>query len=723
MRPRTVAAHRVAKCPTHTNHHHRPTAAVSGPTLWFALLALYGLCCASPAAAAPAPRTAPAPAPSADTHLPAITVSGIRYGAGRTQLPSTTYTLDRHRFARGRRQVNLSESLGQVPGVLVQNRYDYAEGEQVSIRGFGATAPFGVEGVRLIVDGIPATMPDGQGEPQIIDLPSAGRIDVIEGPFSALYGNAAGGVILVHTRNGPEKPTFGLRSWVGSFDSHQTTLSGGATSGPANYFTSLSRFHTGGWRDHSSATRTHFNAKLRYSLGAGSSLTVIANALYQRAQDPSGLSQTQMAQNPRQARSAVYTYDTRKTVHNTQGGLVWRQQLGPANVLHVSAYDGQRSVLQFLPFSGDYGLSSGGVVDLADYFGGGKARVTHQGMLAGIPYSLSVGTQYERENEFRKGFVNNNGVQGALRRNEFDVVDSFAQFAQARWLLSPRWSLAAGLRHSTVRFRSTDHFITATNPNDSGSATYSSNNPVLGFTYQATRHLHVYFDYGRGFQTPTFYQLAYRPDGKPGLNFALQPMRSDNYEVGTRLERGRFSLTTSVFHILTHNEIVVAASTNGRTSYTNAGETRRNGAELALTDHITPRLSARLAYSYLDANFIGGPYDGAALPGVPKQRAEASLTWADPGPGFYTDLDFIAHGRAYANADNTASAAGYGLVDWAAGFRQHPGPWHLSEFLRIDNLFDRNYVSALVIGDSYGHYYEPGPGRDVTIGLSLRRSF
>lgn len=691
--------------------------------IWLVVITVYVFSCASPAYAVPAPHTATVTAPSAGTHLPAITVSGISYGAGSTQLPSTTYSLGRARFARGRRQVNLSESLGQVPGVLVQNRYDYAEGEQVSIRGFGATAPFGVQGVRLIVDGIPATMPDGQGEPQIIDLPSAGRIDVIEGPFSALYGNAAGGVILVHTRNGPRKPTIGLRTWAGSFGSNQTTLFGGATSGPANYFTSLSRFHTRGWRDHSSATRTHFNAKFRYTLGPGSSVTVIANALYQQAQDPSGLSQAQMEQNPRQVRSSVYTYNTRKTVHNTQGGLVWRQQLGHANVLHVSAYNGQRSVLQFLPFSGDYGLSSGGVIDLADYFGGSKARVTHQGMLASVPYSLSVGTQYERENEFRKGYVNNNGIRGTLRRNEFDVVDSFAQFVQTRWLLSPRWSLAAGLRHSTVRFRSTDHFITATNPNDSGSATYSSNDPVLGFAYKAMPHLHVYFDYGRGIQTPTFYQIAYRPDGKPGLNFSLKPMWNDNYEVGTRLHQGRFSLSGSVFHILTHNEIVVAASKNGRTSYTNAGETRRNGAELAFTAAITPRLKAHLAYSYLDATFVGGPYDGATLPGVPKQRALASLRWTDPGPGFYTDLEFVAHGRAYANSENSASAAGYGLVNWGAGFRQRKAGWRISEFLRVDNLFARRYVSALVIGDSYGHYYEPGPGRDITVGLSLRHTF
>lgn len=700
----------------------QPPCTVGLPsTVRLLFLTLWGLGYALAAHASP--RSTSSVAPAAGTHLPPITVSGLRYGAGGVALPTTTYSLNRSDIARGRRQVNLSESLGSIPGVLVQNRYDYAEGEQVSIRGFGATAPFGVEGVRLLVDGIPATMPDGQGETQIMDLPSTARISVIEGPFSVLYGNAAGGIIIAHTLDGPARPVLHLRSWAGSFGSGQTTLSGGATSGSFNYFASLSRFHTRGWRSHSEATRSHFNTKLRYRLGAGSSITVIANALEQQAQDPSGLTNSQMQQDPRQVRSAVYTYDARKHVHNVQGGVVWRDALGPTNRLHVDVYDGQREVRQFLPFSGDFGLSSGGVVDLSDYFGGGQARITHEGTLGTLPYSVVAGLQYARENEFRKGFVNATGGLGALRRNEFDVVDSVAQFAQARWLLTSRWSLAAGLRRSSVRFQSIDHFITSTNPNDSGSAEYTSNDPVLGFTYKASTHLHLYFDYGRGFQTPTFYQLAYRPSGKPGLNFSLSPMRNDNYELGERLQLGRLWVTASVFRILTHNEIVVASSSDGRTSYMNAGETLRNGAGLTLGATIGPHLTVRLTYSYLDAYFVGGPYADRTLPGVPRNRAQAGLRWNSPAVGFYSDLDLVAHGRTYADTSNTAAAAGYGLVNWAVGFRQHTSRWRISEFLRIDNIFDRRYVSALVIGDSYGRYYEPGPGRDVTVGVSLRRTF
>lgn len=665
----------------------------------------------------------PATPPSTATLLPPIVVSGIRYGAGGVSLPTTAYSVGRKTLERAQREANLSETLGRVPGVLVQNRYDYAEGEQISIRGFGATAPFGVNGVRLIVDGIPATMPDGQGEAQIIDLPSTARIDILEGPFSALYGNAAGGVILADTRDGPFNPTVGLRSWVGSFGSHQATLDGGATSGPANYFASLTHFHTAGWRAHSAAARSHFNSKLRYQLDPGSSLTVVANALELEAEDPSGLTQSQMEADPQQARSAVYTYDARKTVHNAQGGFVWRQELDSSNTLHAAIYDGQRSVRQYLPFSGNYGLSSGGVVDLSDYFGGGNARISHAGTIASVPYTLAAGMDYQRENEFRKGFVNNNGEQGALRRNEFDVVDDFAQFAQARWLLSSRWSLSTGLRRSRVRFNSQDFFITATNPNDSGSVTYTSTDPVAGVTYTANPHLHVYLDYGRGFQTPTFYQLAYRPNGQPGLNFSLQPMHSENYEIGGRLDDGGLALTASVFHIVTHDEIVVAASTNGRTSYTNAGKTRRTGVALRLAAPLGHGLSARLAYSYLDAHFVGGPYAGASLPAVPRNRADAGLHWGEPELGMYMDLDIVLHGKAYANSENTASAPGYGLVNWSAGFRQRTARWNVSEFLRLDNVFDRNYVSALVVGDTAGRYYEPGPGRDWTVGIALRRTF
>lgn len=686
-----------------------------------ALLVLAGLAWGPWALAAPASATTSAPAVA--TRLAPITVSGIHYGAGKAGPPTSVYILRRAHITRGRRQANLSESLADIPGVLVRNRFDYAEGEQISIRGFGATAPFGVQGVRLVVDGIPATMPDGQGDPQIIDLPSIERIDVLEGPFSALYGNAAGGVIVATTRDGPAVPTVGWRSWIGGYGSNQITLDGGATSGPLNYFGAFTRFHTDGWRDHSAATRNHVNAKLRYRLKSGGSVTVIGNVLNLEAQDPSGLTAAEMQTDPRQVRSAVLTYGARKNVHNTQGGLVWNVPVGAANEVRAAIYNGHRSVRQFLPFSGDFGLSAGGVVSLADYFGGGNFRFNHAGTMASVPYSVAAGMDYQRENEFRKGFANNSGQQGALRRNEFDVVDSFAQFAQARWLLSRRWSLSAGIRHSQVRFSSQDFYITATNPNDSGSAEYTSTNPVVGTSYAIDPQVHLYFDYGHGFQTPTFYQLAYRPSGQPGLNFALQPMRNDNFEFGMRLRQSTLSVTAAVFHILTHDEIVVASSSNGRTSYMNAGETRRTGFALDISATLPEHLHAHFAYSYLDAHFIGGPYDGGLLPGVPRNRAEAGLRWDAPASGFYTDLTMVLHGSTYADSSNSAFAAGYGLVNWSAGFQQRRARWNLSEFLRLDNLFDRRYVSALVIGDSFGRYYEPGPGRDYTVGISLRRTF
>ena len=665
-----------------------------------------------------------APASATVTRLKLIIVNGVRYGASGFNLPTTVFTVGQRKITQGRQQLNLSESLKAVPGILVRNRYDFAEGEQVSIRGFGATAPFGVQGVRLIIDGIPTTMPDGQGQARIFDLPSLQRIEVIEGPFSVLYGNAAGGVILGYTRNGPIIPTVGLRYWYGSYASHQETLSGGAASGPLNYFTALSRFRTAGFRDHSAANRTHLNAKITYDLGSGSDLSFVVNGLNQDAEDPSGLTVAQMAANPRQARQAVYTYDARKAIRNRQGGVVWHEWIGPANALHLAVYNGYRRVLMFLPFGGNFGLSAGGVVDLHEYFGGGNTHWTHSGSMVGVPYTMAVGLDYQRENEYRKGFVNANGAIGSLRSNEYEMVDSFAQFFQGRWDLTPRWSLSAGVRNNLVRFSSRDFYTITTNPDDSGAARYTSTDPVAGVLYRLAPRVRLYANYGRGFQTPTFYQLAYRPNGLPGLNFSLLPMTSNNYEVGTRMRLGAVHLDAAMFHIVTANEIVVSSSAHGRTSYANAGKTRRNGLDFSLSTPLVHHLHLQLAYSFLDARFsASSPYSGKRLPGVPRNRLYFGLDWTPPVLGFYTTLGVWLQGRVLTDSTNSAYAGGYARIDWSAGLRQKLGDWRLAEFLRVDNVLGRTYVSAVVIGDKYGHYYEPGPGRNYTVGVDIKRSF
>lgn len=670
----------------------------------------------------------PPKASAASQTLAPVTVQGVSYGADAVSLPSTITVLGRRALTHGMPQVNLSESLGQVPGLVVQNRYNYAQDLQVSIRGFGADAPFGVQGVYMTLDGIPLTMPDGQGQSQIINLPTIGGIKFIMGPFAALYGNAAGGVIQAYTRDAPDPPSLSLRTWVGNYGSRQTTLVGGGSSGAWSGVAGITHFTTDGWREHSAATRNQFNGTLSWNPSRDDKYSLVFNALNQDALDPAGLTRAELQQNPQQVDPAILKFNTRKTVRNRQAGLVWDHRFDADNTMRLSAYSGTRHIVQYLPFTGNFGFSAGGVVDLHDNFGGTTAEFTHRGELAARAYSLAAGLDYARENEFRKGYVNEFGTTGALRNDQFNTVDNFAQYVQAHWSLTPRLALSGGVRHDQVRFNSSTAADAPFGAGTGGGARYSSSDPVVGLLYQVDHHTRIYADYGHGFVTPTFYQLAYRPDGQPGLNFALQPMHLRNTELGLRSQFGNLRFDASVYDITTDNQIVVYASSGGRTSYTNAGRTRRYGTDLSANVALPAHLSARLAYSYIDVHFVGGPYDGNVLPGVPRQQLYAGLTWRPPlqSPalhGFYTTLSALIRSQVYVDSQNSDAAQGYGVLNWAAGVEQKHGPWNLSEFFRVDNLLNHNYIAAVVIADTNGRYFEAAPGRNTIVGVQLTREF
>ena len=705
----------------------RRTLAAPARRLHILSAALLGTGLLAPPLARAADAGGDAPVQAAQ-RLQTVTVQGVAYGARAVQLPSTISVLGRRSLTEGQPQVNLSETLNRIPGLVVNNRQDYAQDMQLSIRGFGADSPFGVQAVQMTLDGIPLTMPDGQGQSQMIDLPMIGAIKVIKGPFAALYGNAAGGVIQAYTRDAPQPPAASLSTWFGPSGSRQTTLIGGGRSGKVDGIAGLSDFRTDGWRQHSAATRRQFNTVLHWNAGDDNRYSLVFNALNQDAQDPGGLTLSEYQADPRQVDPAILKFDTRKTVRNRQAGLSWQHRFDSSDTMQLSAYGGTRTITQYLPFTGNFGTSAGGVVSLADAFGGTNATWSHTGQLAARPYTLAAGLDYARENEFRKGYVNEFGAQGGLRNDQFNVVDNIAEFVQADWKFSPTVSFSGGVRHDVVMFGSTPGADAPLAAGTGGGARYTATDPVIGVLWKLDRHNRLYADYGHGFVTPTFYQLAYRPDGQPGLNFALRPMHLHNSEVGWRGHFGRVRAQAALYYVTSDNQIVVDQSTGGRTSYMNAGSTRRYGAELSLSARLPAHLSTRVSLDAIHVRFDGGPYSGDTLPGVPDRQLYASLTWRPPMAsqalqGFYTRVSMLARSRVYVDNANTASAAGWGSFNWVAGVDQQHGPWKLSEFVRVDNLADRNYVDAVVVGDTNGRYYEAAPGRYTTVGLEINRTF
>ncbi len=663
-----------------------------------------------------------------------VVVSATRSERPSFDVPVSIDRVDAEAIRDGQPQVNLSEPLVRVPGVVVQNRNNYAQDLQVSSRGFGARAQFGVRGVRLYADGIPASAPDGQGQTSNFDLGSAERIEVMRGPFSSLYGNASGGVIQVFTEDGPPEPTATASASAGSWGTSRLGLKFGGTSGALNAIGSASRFDTDGYRDHSSATRDLLNAKAKLAAGDATRVTLVANGVSVSAQDPQGLSRAQVEQNRRQVDPGSLQFDTRKDVSQRQLGATVEHRLGAADALRLAAYAGRRDVLQFLsiPLGAQApATSSGGVVDLERGYWGADLRWTRSLRLGDGPFTLAAGVGHDRQKERRRGFINSSGTEGALKRDENDTVWSTDLYAQADWRFAPRWLVSAGLRRSVVHFDSSDYYVAAGNPDDSGRARFANTSPALGLTFSATPSVNLYGNFGRGFETPTFAELAYRPGGT-GLNFDLKPSTSRHAELGAKaFTPGGQRLTAAVFRVDAGNEIVIDTASGGRTVFKNAGGSERKGAEASWSGRASERVSFLAVATWIDARYSdsfasGSPAvtvpAGNRLPGIPRRTAFGELAWA-PSAAWHTALEARYSDRVYVNDANAETAPPYAIYNWRVVLEQRGGRWVLSEFVRVDNLGDKRYIGSVIVGDTNGRFYEPAPTRSTVIGATAQMRF
>ncbi len=705
-----------------------------------------------------------------------VVVTATRIEQSSFDLPTAITSIDQQQIQdEGKLGVQISEQLNQVPGTVVQNRDSFAQEQQITIRGFGARSQFGTRGVKLLADGIPVSTPDGQGNPGLFDLDSAGRIEVLRGPFSALYGNHSAGVVQVFTQDGPADPTLTFSGMAGSWDTWKAGVKfGGTTPGRTNYIGSASTFSTDGYRDHSAARKDQFNSKLSWELQGGSTLGLVINYLNQPDnEDPLGLTATQVQQNRRQADPLAEQFNTGRSLDNTQAGLVFETPLTSNDTLRLMGYLGSRNnngLLAIPVLTQNQVKQSGGVTNLSRNFGGFSGRWTHTGDLFGGAYTLSTGGEFDFSNEDRHGYINNNGTQGALKRDENDTADSWGVYMQGEWQATEKLSTSAGVRWTKVQIRSDDFFIctntvnttgtplgtcsgttnavtanSATwNPDDSGHVTYSAVTPVGGLVYKLTPAVNLYANAGRSFETPTFIEVAYRLNGS-GLNFDLNPAESTHYEIGAKaFLTSQTRMEVALFHVDTSDEIVVQSNAGGRATYQNA-DTRRTGVELALNSNLGYGFAGLVSYTALNAYFsqdfstcpqpapTGGPPcpqnalvsvpSGNNIPGVPNQWAYGELSWAYAPYSFTTAVEVRWQDKVYVNDVNTQYADAFTVVNLRFGLEQRAGKWAFGESFRVDNLFDQEYIGGVIVNDSNGRYYAPAPTTSYTIGATVAYKF
>lgn len=704
-------------------------------------------------AQSPAQAREQSPEPSYDTTQPDITrldnivVTAARQSEDALLVPAAIDVISVDELRRAQARISLSETLQRVPGVFARDRHNPVQGLQISIRGFGARANFGIRGLRLYTDGIPATTPDGQGDVGHFMLQSAQRIEILRGPFSALYGNASGGVIAVFTADAPPDPQLTAGVVAGEFGLWKRSLSWHAPWGKrddGSLLLDAVHVDRDGFREHSASQQRNSQALLKGTFGGSGDYTLLFNGYRLQADDPSTLSREQIRDNRRAASGGAIAFDARTTVAQDQFGAHVEQQLSPDHTLIATAWTGRRETFQVLPIPvavQDSPLQDGGVIDLERDYYGVDARWRWSSELLERPFSLTTGVDYEVADDRRRGYENFAGdmlgVVGALRRDEHNRVSSHDVYAQAIWQPAASWRINVGARHSRVRFESDDFYITADNPDDSGLLEYSRTSPVAGVLFRLAPQISVYANAGYGFATPTFSELAYRSDGLSGLNDDLRPARSRNYEIGVRARHDTLEYSATAFQSRTEDELIVASNQDGRSTYANAGVTRRRGFEFALSAKLAPHWHVATAYTFLDARYATAfavcatppcaqedvlIEAGRRIPGLARNVAWAELRWS---PSAHTDvmLEGSFVDRVYVDDANSQAAPAYAVANLAVERRFQFAGLQWRGFARLDNLFDRHYIGSVRINAGGGRYYEPAPGRSWILGLQVSEAF
>jgi iron complex outermembrane receptor protein len=663
-----------------------------------------------------------------------VLVQSGRLAQRQFDAPASVYAIDGETIRNSGPQVNLSDVLNQAPGVVALNRNNYAQDVQISVRGFGARSAFGLRGFRLITDGIPATTPDGQGQASTVSLTSADRIEVLTGPLAQLYGNSAGGVIQVFTREAEKEPTLQSQLITGSDGLSRTAWQFSQRTGQVSFVGDYSTFNIQGYRAHSEAKREQLNTLMRIDLSPDTRINLIANLFSMPyAKDPLGLTLAQLTSNPKQAGNNAVVNDARKTVSQEQLGAVLEHQLDSQIRIQARVYGGARENLQYQASS----ATAGSWVGLDRNFHGLGFQVQGKNQrLANQSFDWVVGFDHDFSGEMRQGGPANAGVKvGNINRSELNESSNSDYFAQANWRVLPQLSITTGLRSSSIELQSRDDYL-VDGANGSGKVTYKAVNPVLGATWHANDAFNLYLNSGRGFETPTLSESVYTKSGNAVLglfNANLVPSRSQHLELGGKwTPTAQTRIDAALFRIQTDNEIVTSLSVGGRTAFTNAQQTLRQGLELSArhlwSQHWRSQLTATaINAQYGDNTSLAGKY----LPGIPRQQLFSSIAWSEKGfqnaskkplLGKEASLDWVARSRLWANDSNDLSgtATGYGMLN--ARVRQHfqIGQTQLQAFVGIDNLTDKRAVSSVIINQANKQFFEPALPRNWMLGVSAK---
>ena len=680
------------------------------------------------AAAAPAFVAIPLRAqtdPGDTVVLAPVVVSVLRSQVPLDRLPFSASVIAGPELTEANSGLFIEEALHALPGVRVQNRYNASVGERISIRGFGARSQFGVRGIKILVDGIPATLPDGQTTLDHLDIGSLGRVEVLRGPAAALYGNGAGGVILFRSAP-PYAGTYrqDMTLVAGSNGLFRLQATGSGTAGKFGFRASVTRSVFDGFRDNTSesgedpysrAERMTFTASLS-SPAADGTLTVQLNGADLDALNPGSLTAELFDRGSNQAWGFNVARKTRKDVRQGQAGMHWSGPVGSLLEGTLAVYGVRRELDNPIPSH---------VIDLHRNGGGARLAVGREWDAGDRAGRIDFGVEGEFQSDDRRNFANDGGDAGALTLHQKERVRATAVFGQLQLALARRLDLMAALRFDQFNFSAKDSLVTPGDPDDSGERGMGGLNPSLGLHFKLGDH-GGFVSIASSFETPTTTELANRLEGAGGFNPELGPQHGWTFEGGIRgVAGGRSAYDFALFVTALTSQLVPfeVPSAPGRRFFRNAGRSTVRGFEVSTRTVLSSLLTARLAYGYVDARFtdfsVGDEvFDDNRVPGIAPHRLEASLR---AGRGvWFGELRVEARGAVPANDANDDDAAGHALLGMRFGATEiRAGRLSLSPFAAVTNLTNARYVSSVVVNAFGGRYFEPGPNRGGHIGLSV----
>ena len=656
--------------------------------------------------------------------------------------PLAISKIERKQIVRAHAQLGLDESIASIPGTVLQNRFNFAQDLRISIRGFGARANFGIRGVKILVDGIPETLADGQGSVDSIDLTSIGSIEVLRGPSSSLYGNASGGVI--HIESDFDNPNNGIEARLASggngYKKHQVHING--NNEQLSYIASISQLDIEGYRQHSEHKNTLFNARMRYTFKDNATIKLALNHTDQPlANDPGGVNLATLTNDRTAARDRNIRLNAGEELEQTRIGLHYQRDIGSNGEFSIRNYHSWRN------FEGRIPVANNGVIDLNRYYTGGGLMYLHHNTIAGLNSSSIIGIDYDYQDDDRKRFENINGLAGKQVLNQREKVTNSALYLQNQIHLNERWLVSSGLRYDEISFTVIDY-----RNGNSGKRSLNQLSPMIGSSFAITGQTTVYANLSSAFETPTTTELALADS--TGLNTQLKPQRARNYELGvkgrTNSHSQQYQYSLALFNIDVEQEIIALEDNLGRDIFVNAGESSRRGIELSLASqfNLTQLYGTRtrgtqplgtqplgiidtsLAYTYSDFNYKtftdknGNNFSGKALPGLPRNTVHFALSYqSHQRNALFANLDLLYLDQFALNNANTEYMESSLLTDLRAGFRFAKQDISIEPFIGISNLFNEVYSANARINAFGGRFYESGPKRNLYAGLSIRHNF